>query len=82
MLTKEKEEFMYLFEGAMSVIQETEEPEDDFTAKSSFLKIMKAKSILKAKERSSRRSLTQKFIDTSTLSPRSVMIKIKNCPVL
>ena len=39
-LTKEKEEFMYLFEGAMTVIQETEEPDEDITAKSSSLQLM------------------------------------------
>ena len=38
-LTKEKAEFMYLFEGAMTVINETEEPEDDLTAKSSSLQL-------------------------------------------
>jgi len=31
---------MYLFEGAMTVIQETEEPDEDITAKSSSLQLM------------------------------------------
>ena len=32
---KDKAEFMYAFAGAMSVIQETEEPEDEITVKAS-----------------------------------------------
>ena len=69
MLTKEKEEFMYLFEGAMSVIQETEEPEDDLTAKSSSLRIMRVESIPTPKERASKEPVPQKFIETSIRSP-------------
>ena len=34
-IKREKAEFMYQFEGAMSVIQETEEPEDEITIKNS-----------------------------------------------
>ena len=34
-LQKDKEEFMYAFEGCMSVIRETEEPEEDMTMKNS-----------------------------------------------
>ena len=36
-IKKDKEEFMYGFEGAMSVIQETEEPEDEMTIKNSAM---------------------------------------------
>lgn len=34
-IMKEKADFMYAFEGAMSVIRETEEPDEDFTTKNS-----------------------------------------------
>ena len=34
-IQKDKAEFMYAFEGAMSVIQETEEPEDEIAVKAS-----------------------------------------------
>ena len=33
---REKAEFMYQFDGAMSVIQETEEPEDEMTRKNAM----------------------------------------------
>lgn len=41
LLTREKAEFMFAFEGAMSVIQETDEPDDDMTRKSSSLYILR-----------------------------------------
>jgi hypothetical protein len=34
-LKREKAEFMYMFEGAMSVIQETDEPDEEMTIKHS-----------------------------------------------
>lgn len=36
-IKKDKAEFMYAFDGAMSVIQETEEPDDEMTIKNSAL---------------------------------------------
>ena len=54
----DKAEFMYDFDGAMSVIQETEEPDDDLTMKTSIacskLSLARPESLTQPNERASK----------------------------
>ena len=60
-MKREKQEFMYQFEGAMSVIQETEEPDDEITVKnSSSMMLMRENQIETPKDRMSKEPVPQK----------------------
>ena len=77
-LKREKNEFMYQFEGAMSVIHETEEPDDEITAKnsqqSSRLNLMRVDSVATPNLRMSKEPVPNRPSDHILISPRSVMI--------
>ena len=74
---REKAEFMYQFEGAMSVIQETEEPEDEMTMKpscrSSSLQMLRLDSLATPNERMSKEPVPNRPQEYSIVSPRGVM---------
>ena len=75
-IKREKAEFMYQFEGAMSVIQETEEPEDEITVKnSSSMCLVRDPTIETPKDRMSKEPMPQRPSNTnSVLSPSHLFL--------
>jgi len=79
-IKREKAEFMYMFDGAMSVIQETEEPEDYMTVKhssaqSSVLMLHRLDSLATPNERMSKEPMPNRPHEFSMISPNTIMVK-------